>query len=127
MNKPEVQTLGSRGDGVLVGLAALVALLGAAGFTFWSEQPLALRFGILLGGMGLGLLIAWFSEPGKRMIAFGREAWDEARRVVWPSGKETTQTTGVVFVFVALMSILLFFIDKVIEWGLYDVFLGWKK
>jgi preprotein translocase subunit SecE len=127
MNKPEVQTLGNRGDGVLVALASLAALSGVVGFTFWSEWSLALRLAILVGGLGVGLAVAWFSEPGKRLVAFGREAWDEARRVVWPTGKETTTTTGVVFLFVAVMSVLLFAIDKIVEYGLYDLLLGWKK
>jgi preprotein translocase subunit SecE len=127
MNKPEVQTLGTRGDIALVALAAVVALLGAAGFTFWSEQSLPVRFAILVGGLVLALGIAWFTESGKRLVAFGREAWDETRRVVWPSGKETAQTTGVVFLFVVAMSLVLFLIDKIVEWGLYDLLLGWKK
>ncbi len=38
-------------------------------------------------------------------------AWAEAGRVSWPSRKETLQTTGIVFVFVALMALFLFAVD----------------
>ncbi len=42
---------------------------------------------------------------------FAQEAWAEAGRVSWPSRKETLQTTGIVFVFVALMALFLFSVD----------------
>jgi preprotein translocase subunit SecE len=127
MNKTDVQTIGRSTDNILVGLASLVALAGVIGFSFWSELPLVARFGMLLGGLALGAGIAWFSAPGKRFIAFAQEAYEEARKVTWPTSKETVQTTGVVFLFVAIMAIFLFLVDKSIEWGLYDLVLGWKR
>jgi preprotein translocase subunit SecE len=127
MNKSDVQTIGSSTDTALVGVALLVALAGVIGFSFWSELPMLTRVGILLGGLLLGLGIAWFTNTGKRFIAFAQESFDEAKRVTWPSGKETLQTTWVVFAFVAVMSIVLFLVDRTIEWGLYDLVLGWKR
>jgi preprotein translocase subunit SecE len=126
LNKTEVQTITSRTDQILVGVASLVALAGVIGFSFWSEQPLFVRFAILVGGLAIGLGIAWFSQPGKRFIAFAQESWDEAKLVTWPTRKETINTTGVVFAFVAVMALFLFLVDKTIEWGLYDLVLGWK-
>jgi len=127
MNKTDVQTIGSGTDNLLVGVALLVALAGVVGFSFWSELPMLARVGILLGGLVLGVGIAWFTNPGRRFIAFSQESFDEAKRVTWPSGKETLQTTWVVFGFVAIMSIVLFLVDRTIEWGLYDLVLGWKR
>lgn len=127
MNKSEVETIGSSTDTLLVALASLIALAGVIGFSFWSEQPLLVRIGILLGGIALGLLVAWFSVPGKRFVAFAQEAYEEAKKVTWPTGKETLQTTVTVFAFVAVMSVILFLVDKAIEWGLYDLLLGWKR
>jgi len=127
MNKSEVQTIGGGPDNLLAGLALLIALAGIVGFSFWSELPMVARVGILLGGLVVGGAIAWFTQPGKRFIGFTQEAYEEAKRVTWPSGKETLQTTWVVFAFVAVMSVLLFLVDKTIEWGLYDVVLGWKR
>ena len=127
MNKGDVETIGSSSDNFLVGLATLVALAGVVGFSFWSELALLARFGILLGGLALGVGIAWFSTPGKRFLAFALEAYEEAKKVTWPTVKETAQTTGVVFLFVAIMAIFLFLVDKSIEYGLYDLVLGWKR
>ncbi len=126
MNKTDVQTVGGGLDGLLVGVALAIALTGVVGFSFWPELPMLARVGILLGGLAIGVGIAWITQPGKRFIAFAVDAYEEAKRVTWPSGKETVQTTWVVFAFVAVMSVVLFGVDKFIEWGLYDLVLGWK-
>ena len=63
------------------------------------------------------------SPSGKRLLAYGRQSYDELRRVVWPTKKETLNTTGLVMAFVVIMAFFLFICDKIIEWGLYDVLL----
>jgi len=127
MNKSDVETIGSSTDNILVGLATLIALAGIIGFSFWSELSLLARLGMLVGGLALGAGIAWFSTSGKRFLAFAQEAYEEAKKVTWPTAKESVQTTGVVFLFVAIMAIFLFLVDKAIEYGLYDLVLGWKR
>ncbi|MFN9029419.1 MAG: preprotein translocase subunit SecE [Betaproteobacteria bacterium] len=126
MSMQDVQTVNSKSDVLLVTLAVLAALGGVLGFSLLSEQPLLTRLGILAGGLVLGLAIAWFSVPGKRFIGFSRESYEETRRVVWPTRKETLQTTGIVFAFVVIMAIFLFLVDKGLEWVLYDLLLRWK-
>jgi preprotein translocase subunit SecE len=71
--------------------------------------------------------VAWFTAPGRRFFDFSREAVVETKKVVWPSRKETMQTTGIVFAFVLVMAIVLWMTDKGLEWVLYDLILGWKK
>lgn len=127
MNKTDVQTIGSGTDGLLVGIALLLIVAGAVAFSFWSDLPLAARFGMLLGGVVLGGGVAWFSAPGKRFVAFAQDALDETRKVTWPTRQETWRMTLAVFAFVALMAIFLFVVDLVIEYGLYDLILGWKR
>jgi preprotein translocase subunit SecE len=46
---------------------------------------------------------------------------------VWPARKEAMQITGVVFAFVLLMAIFLWGTDKILEFVLYDLILGWKQ
>jgi preprotein translocase subunit SecE len=70
--------------------------------------------------------VAWLSQPGKRFLAYARESYEEVKRVVWPSRKETMTTTGIVFGFVAVMAVLLFVVDKSLEWVLYDLLLSWR-
>ena len=68
-----------------------------------------------------------FSEPGRQFGVFAGEAITEVKKVVWPTRKETMQTTAAVFAFVVVMAIFLWISDKTLEWVLYDLILGWKK
>jgi preprotein translocase subunit SecE len=126
MNTQDVQTVTSKADIALVVLAVGAVLGGVLGFSLLTEQPLLVRLGILLGGIVASVALAWFSQPGKEFLAFARDASDEARRVTWPSRKETFTTTGIVFAFVVVMAIFLFVVDKSLEWVLYDLLLGWR-
>jgi len=126
MNTQDVETVNSKADVALVGVAVAAVLAGVLGFSFLSQQPLLTRVAILIGGIALGVVAAWFSAPGKRFLAFAREAYDETRRVTWPSRKETFSTTGIVFAFVVIMALFLFVVDKTLEWALYDLLLRWK-
>ena len=94
---------GLRSLRAVVCLAVLAAAAGVLGFTFLTDQPTLARVGVLIGGLALALVVAWFSQSGKRFIAYGRESYEETRRVVWPSRKETMTTTGIVFGFVVII------------------------
>ena len=108
-------------------VALLLLIAGIAGFYLLGEQPMILRVLSVLAGLGAGAAVAWYTEPGQRFFAFGKEATTEAKKVVWPTRKETLQTTGAVFAFVVVMAIFLWVADKGLEWALYDLVLGWKK
>ena len=81
----------------------------------------------VLAGVALAAAVAWKTEPGQRFFNFANESVVEAKKVVWPTRKETIQTTAIVFVFVLAMAVLLWLTDKSLEWVLYDLVLGWKK
>ena len=126
MATQNVETVTSKVDLVLVALAVLAAVAGVLGFTFLTEQPTLARVGVLFGGLVVAIVIAWFSQSGKRFLAYARESYEETKRVVWPSRKETVSTTGIVFGFVVIMAIFLFLVDKSLEWVLYDALLSWR-
>jgi preprotein translocase subunit SecE len=126
MATQNVETVTSKADLVLVTLAVLAAVAGVLGFTFLTEQPTLARVGVLIGGLVIAIVIAWFSQSGKRFLAYARESYEETKRVVWPSRKETVSTTGIVFGFVVIMAIFLFLVDKSLEWILYDTLLSWR-
>jgi preprotein translocase subunit SecE len=108
-------------------LALLLVAAGVAGFYFLAEQAMVLRILAVLAGLAAGGVVAWFTEAGQRFVELARESVVEAKKVVWPSRKETLQTTGIVFAFVLVMAIMLWVTDKSLEWVLYDLVLGWKK
>ncbi len=126
MTTQNVETVASKTDFAIVAVAIIATAAGVLGFTFLTEQPMLVRIGALVGGLAAGIAIAWFSEPGRRFIAYARESYQETKRVAWPARKETVSTTGIVFGFVALMAIFLFIVDKTLEWSLYDLLLSWR-
>ena len=126
MATQNIETVTSKSDLFLVTLAVVAAVAGVLGFTFLTEQPTLARVGVLIGGLVLAIAIAWFSQSGKRFLAYARESYEETKRVVWPSRKETVTTTGIVFGFVVIMAIFLFLVDKSLEWVLYDALLAWR-
>lgn len=123
MSTQEVETVSGKSDVVLVTLAVLAALAGVVAFALLSEQALAVRLGALAGGLVLAVILAWLSPSGKRFLAYGQQSYEELRRVVWPTRKETLNTTGLVMAFVVIIAFFLFICDMIIEWGLYDVLL----
>jgi len=113
-------------DKLKFALALALVAAGVVGFYLLAEQALVLRVLSVLAGVAAGAAVAWQSEPGRRFAAFARESITETKKVVWPSRKETVQTTGMVFAFVVIMAIFLWVTDKSLEWVLYDLILGWK-
>ena len=112
-----------------VKLVAAVALLaaGIGGYYLLAEQALIVRVLAVIGGAVAAVAVAWFTEPGKTFAGFSRESITEVKKVVWPTRKETIQTTAAVFAFVVLMAVFLWITDKGLEWVLYDLIMGWKK
>ena len=104
-------------DRIKIAVAALIAVGGLVAF-YWlvDRQPLVVRIAALLGAVIAAVALMWFTETGRTFFAFSRESWEEAKRVVWPSRKETLQTTGVVFIFVFTMALFLWLVDTGLLW-----------
>lgn len=113
-------------DKIKITLAAFLLVAGIAAFYVYSNQPMVARVGMVLAGIVAGVAVGWSSESGKQLQAFVKQAIEETKKVVWPTRKESFQTTGIVFVFVVVMALFLWIVDKLLEWGLYDLVLGWK-
>jgi len=126
MSNTNVETVSSTLDRVKLGLAVLVIVAGIVAFSVLEDQPNALRVGVFIGSVVIAALIAWFSEPGRRTLGFARDSYNEVKRVVWPTRKEATQMTAIVFVFVAVMGVLLWVVDKALGWIIYGLLLGWR-
>ena len=114
-------------DIVKLVIAGALAAAGIAGYYLLSDQALVLRVLAVIGGTIAGAAVAWFTAPGKTFAVFARESIVEVKKVVWPTRKETVQTTAAVFAFVVVMAVFLWVSDKTLEWVLYEVILGWKK
>jgi preprotein translocase subunit SecE len=114
-------------DKIKFALALLLLAAGVAGFYLLAEQAAFWRVLAVIAGMGLSTAVAWQTEPGRQFFGFAKEATAEAKKVVWPTQKETLQMTFYVFVFVVAMAFFLYLTDKGLEWVLYDLILGWRQ
>jgi preprotein translocase subunit SecE len=114
-------------DKLKLTVAALLVLAGIGGFYQLSSSAMVLRLGSIIVGVAAAVAVAWYTAAGQQLFAFSREAVTETKKVVWPSRKESFQTTAAVFAFVVVMAVFLWISDKSLEFMLYDVILGWKK
>lgn len=79
---------------------------------------------ILMGGFAVATLLFFISPTGKLFVVFSRDAYREARKVVWPTRVDVLKLTGVVVVLVVVMALFIWGVDKALEWFLYDLILG---
>ena len=108
-------------------VAGLLIAAGVGAYYWLGEQALVVRILAVVAGVLAGAAVAWFSAPGKQFGLFAAESVTEVKKVVWPTRKETMQTTAAVFAFVVVMAVFLWISDKTLEWVLYELILGWKK
>jgi len=126
MSNQTVETVGSAANRIKLTLAVLVVVAGIVGFSMLEGQNAMARVGVFVASLLVALGIVWFSDTGRRSVGYLRDSTTELRRVVWPSRKEATRMTGVVFVFVAIMAVILWLFDKILAWVIYGLFLGWN-
>lgn len=107
-------------------LAVAIVIVALVLYYTLIDQGYWVRLGALLGGIVLAVIVMALSADGRRFIAYSKESWLEVKKVVWPTRKESTQMTLVVFGFVVIMSLFLWLVDKLVEWLVFSIFLGWK-
>jgi preprotein translocase subunit SecE len=123
----QVETVSTGADKAKLAAAAVLLVGGVVAYYLLGKQDLWMRVLALLVLVAAAVATFFTSETGKQLIAFGRDAVKETKKVVWPARKEAMQMTGYVFAFVVVMALFLFLTDKTLEWVLYDLILGWKR
>jgi preprotein translocase subunit SecE len=129
MSNQSVQTVSTSNDKFKVALAVVATIAGVVGFFYLKSQnkPGFMCAGALVAGLAIAVLLLWTSTTGREFLNFAKESVRETKKVVWPTRKEATQITLVVFGFVLVMAIFLWGTDKLLEFLMYDVILGWKQ
>lgn len=127
MATSQIQTVNTGADKAKLAAAASLVVAALVAFYLLGKQGPLIQWVALLLGLAVAAGIFFTSEAGKQLVAFGRDAWREVRKVVWPARKEAIQITAYVFGFVLIMAMFLWLTDKTLEWLLYDLILGWKK
>jgi preprotein translocase subunit SecE len=127
MATSQVQTVSTGLDKAKLAVAAALVVAALAAYYLLGKQGAIAQWGALLVGFAAAVVVFFVSEPGKELFGFGRDAWREVKKVVWPARKEAIQMTVYVFVFVVVMALFLWLTDKTLEWLFYDLILGWRK
>lgn len=105
-------------------LAVGLIIAGLSGFYLLPADQILLRTAICAVGVVLAIVVIGFSSYGHSFIGYARDSYKEARKVVWPSRKETWQTTAMVFAFVAILSLFMWLVDSGLAWVMYGLLLG---
>jgi preprotein translocase subunit SecE len=104
-------------DKIRITVALLLVAAGVAGFYFLDQSPMIVRVVAVLAGLAAGAFVFWLSAPGKEFQVFAHESVGETKKVVWPTRKETLQTTGIVFAFMVVMALFLWIVDAGLLWA----------
>ena len=126
MSNHPVQTVSTSNDKIKVVSAVCAVIAGVVGFYFLADKSPAIRAAVLVAGLLVAVGMAWTSTAGRGFLSFAKESVREVKKVVWPTRKEATQITAIVFAFVLVMALFLWGTDKLLEVLLYNVILGWK-
>jgi preprotein translocase subunit SecE len=98
-------------DKIKIAVAVLLLIAGLAGFYYFGDRPAIVRLASILAGLAAASVLFWTTAPGKQFHVYAQESIAETRKVVWPTRKETIQTTGIVFAFVVIMALFLWAVD----------------
>ena len=126
MATSQVETVSTGADKAKLAVAVLLAVAALASFYLLARQGDLVRWAVLLAGLAAAVGVFFTAEVGRRLWAYFGDSWNEVKKVVWPSRKETIQMTAYVFGFVLIMALFLWMTDKTLEWLLYSVVLGWR-
>jgi len=127
MATANVETVNTSADKLKLAVAAGLVLAALVAYYLLGQQGALIQWAALLVCLVGGVVVFLTSLQGRQLIGFGRDAWREVQKVVWPTRKESMQMTAYVFGFVVIMALFLWLTDKTLEWVFYDLILGWKK
>jgi len=103
-------------DKVKLTIAVALLATGVAGFYYFADQSLLMRVLGLLVVASVSVAIAYQTVVGHRTWGFVTDAQTEVKKVVWPTRKETLQTTGIVLIVVVIVGIFLWGLDSTLMW-----------
>jgi len=101
-------------DKIKLLLAAVVLIGAVAAFYYFADYMLLFRVLGLLAAVGIAAAIASRTALGASAIGYLRGAMMEVRLVVWPTRKETVQTTLIIVAMVTVMGLLMWGFDAIL-------------
>ena len=104
---------------------AIAILIAGIGLFYSLHINIWFKWAIVLASTA-GAIATFFllSPKGLQLHGYVRDSWKELGKVVWPTRKEATQFTWIVFLFVIILALFLWLIDSSLSWLFYSVILG---
>ncbi|MCX2956384.1 MAG: preprotein translocase subunit SecE, partial [Candidatus Regiella insecticola] len=93
---------------------AILLAVAIIGNYYYRDISLPLRALAVVIIIALAGALASVTVKGKASVAFAREARTEMRKVIWPTRQEALQTTLIVAVATAVMSLILWGLDGIL-------------
>lgn len=103
-------------DTALLWLAIAVLVVSMVGYYYFSGYTDLVRVLGMLGGTVVAVLILSQSAIGKTAWSYIQGSRTEVRRVVWPTRRETVQTTLLVLAFVLILATFIWALDIVLAY-----------
>lgn len=113
-----VEKTGGKLDTFKLGVALLILIAALVGFYFYADQDLLYRVIGLLAAVGISVAIALQTDKGREIWGYFHDAQIEVRKVVWPTRKETVNTTLLVIGMVIIVAIILWLLDMFLGWSI---------
>jgi len=106
-------------DTAMLILSILVLAASISGFYYVQGQVhQVVRVVGLLIGAAIAVAIASRTEMGRMVLGYVQGSRTELRKVVWPTRRETMQTTLIVIVLALLVGVFLWAVDAVLLYAL---------
>ncbi|EFL91338.1 preprotein translocase subunit E [Candidatus Regiella insecticola LSR1] len=93
---------------------AILLVAAIVGNYYYRDISLPLRALAVVIIIALAGALALVTVKGKASVGFAREARTEMRKVIWPTRQEALQTTLIVAVVTAVMSLILWGLDGIL-------------
>lgn len=110
-------------DKIKLLLAFLLIVAGVVGYYALGDSAAVVRVLVVMLGVAAAVGMFWMTASGKQFFGFAKDSVAESKRVVWPTRRETVQTTGVVILFAVVMSLFLWAVDASLM-GLVNLMMG---
>jgi preprotein translocase subunit SecE len=83
MATSEVQTVSAAGDKMRLALAGALVIAALVAYYLLGQQGSLVQWAGLLVGLAAAVVVFLTSETGRQLLAFGRDAVREVKKVVW--------------------------------------------
>jgi preprotein translocase subunit SecE len=113
-----VETTGGKLDTFKLVVALLILIAALVGFYFYADHDLLYRVIGLLAAVGISVAIALQTDKGREIWGYFHDAQIEVRKVVWPTRKETVNTTLLVIGMVIIVAMILWLLDMFLGWSI---------